>query len=92
MPKWVSSPAMSIASSIFCPARATNALPAERLAQLRVNGALALTYAQLFSINQLEQLKRRARFLAERDASGGERPLDDIDVDDDGELPFDFDN
>lgn len=72
--------------------KALNALSAERLAHLRGNGALALAYAQLFSIHQLEQLKRRARFLAERDASGGEGPLDDIDVDDDGELTFDFDN
>lgn len=70
--------------------KALNGLEAEAYAALR-GGPLALAHAQLFSMNQLNQLTERARFHAQQSGTA-ETPenLDELFGEDD-ELSFDFD-
>jgi hypothetical protein len=46
--------------------QALNELDAESFAGLRKNGALALAYSQLFSMNQIDQLVQWAKFHAQQ--------------------------
>lgn len=69
-----------------------NELAAEAFADLRKHGALALAYAQLFSMSQLNQLTERATFHAkQQDTAQPPENLDNLFGDDD-DLTFDFDN
>lgn len=54
---------------------ALNQLPAEQFAALRPNGAIALAYAQLFSMTQHSQLSERIKYHDQHSTSVGE---DDI--------------
>ena len=70
---------------------ALNALNADELANLRDSGALALAYAQLFSMGQLEQLTQRAEYHAraakQAEPPAGLRGL--FSTEDSGSLNFD---
>lgn len=75
--------------------RALNDLSVEAFASLRSHGALALAYAQLFSMGQLSQLVERAKFnekhYAQQQADGVVGTgLESFFDDDDEELIFDF--
>lgn len=70
---------------------ALNALSADQLTDLRNSGALALAYAQLFSMGQLEQLTQRAEYHA-KSAKRTIQPAglgDLFSNDDSGSLNFD---
>ncbi len=75
--------------------KALNELAAEAFADLRKHGALALAYAQLFSMNQLSQLTERAKFHEKHAAQQqvdqpSNRDIDSLLDGDDDELTFDF--
>lgn len=68
-----------------------NLLDADRLAELRKTGALALAYAQLFSIAQIDQLTLRAEHLAKASKTAlSSKGLDNLFSSEDyGSLNFD---
>lgn len=74
--------------------QALNALTDEAFVSLRPYGALALAYAQRFSMNHLEQLAERTRFQARQAATA--EPAEDIatllDRIDNGTVSFNFDD
>ncbi|MCD6009919.1 SapC family protein [Halomonas sp. IOP_31] len=74
--------------------KAMNELAAEAFADLRKHGALALAYAQLFSMSQLSQLTERAKFHEKHHAKQGDqsanRDIDSLLDGDDDDLTFDF--
>lgn len=70
--------------------KALNALDAETYATLR-GGPMALAYAQLFSMNQLNQLTERAKVHAQQGADRQPENLDELFGDDD-DFIFDFDS
>ncbi|WP_322529111.1 SapC family protein [Salinicola sp. LHM] len=70
--------------------KALNALEPTAFADLRKHGALALAYAQLFSLNQLHQLIEREKFHArQQPAQSPNGNLDSLFGEDD-DLSFDF--
>jgi len=74
--------------------KAMNELAAEAFADLRNHGALALAYAQLFSMSQLSQLTERAKFHEKHHAKQADqsanRDIDSLLDGDDDDLTFDF--
>ena len=66
-----------------------NALGAEAYVKLR-GGPMALAYAQLFSMSQLNQLTERAKFHAQHATQEVPENLDSV-FDNDDDLTFDFD-
>jgi len=73
--------------------KALNDLAADAFADLRKHGALALAYAQLFSMSQLSQLTERAKFHDKHQSQQADQPANrDIDslLGDDDDLTFDF--
>ncbi|GAA5169762.1 SapC family protein [Modicisalibacter zincidurans] len=74
--------------------KALNELAPEAFAELRKHGALALAYAQLFSMNQLSQLTERAKFHEKHHAKQADqsanRDIDSLLDGDDDDLTFDF--
>jgi len=70
--------------------KALNALAADAFADLRKHGALALAYAQLFSMSQLSQLTERAKFHEKHAAQQPPRENLDHVFDDEDDLIFDF--
>jgi hypothetical protein len=60
-----------------------NGLDAETFAGLRSNGALALAYAQLFSMNQIGQLAERAKYLAREQPKQAEPDIEKLFGEDD---------
>ena len=74
--------------------KAMNELAPEAFADLRKHGALALAYAQLFSISQLSQLTDRAKFHEKHHAKQADqstsRDIDSLLDGDDDDLTFDF--
>lgn len=69
---------------------ALNQLDAERLANLRASGALALAYAQLYSMAQMEQLTERAEYLAGANKKTQPEELDELfSNEDSGSINFD---
>jgi hypothetical protein len=60
-----------------------NGLDAETFAGLRSNGALALAYAQLFSINQVSQLTERAKYQARQQTKRQQPNIEELFGDDD---------
>lgn len=70
---------------------ALNKLDAEALGGLRTSGALALAYAQMYSTAQIEQLTKRAEYLAQVDqqSSPPEGLSDLFSNEDSGSLNFD---
>ncbi|GAA5172965.1 SapC family protein [Modicisalibacter zincidurans] len=71
--------------------KALNELDAESFANLRSHGALALAYAQLFSMSQLSQLAERAKFHAKQQTGQPEAEnIDNLLGGDDDDLTFDF--
>jgi hypothetical protein len=69
--------------------QALNALGAETYVKLR-GGPMALAYAQLFSMSQLNQLTERAKFHAQHATQEVPENLDSV-FDNDDDLTFDFD-
>ncbi|MHB0776545.1 SapC family protein [Halomonas sp. WWR20] len=74
--------------------KAMNELAAEAFAGLRKHGALALAYAQLFSMSQLSQLIERAKFHeklhAKQADQSASRDIDSLLDGDEDDLTFDF--
>lgn len=68
---------------------ALNKLDSESLAGLRASGALALAYAQMFSIAQMEQLAQRAEYLANAQQPPDDGRGDIFGNEDSGSLNFD---
>lgn len=67
---------------------ALNQLPAEQLAALRPTGALALAYAQLFSMTQHTQLSERIKYHVKHSTSVGEEDIAKIFARNDDILKF----
>ncbi|MHB0776563.1 SapC family protein [Halomonas sp. WWR20] len=74
--------------------KALNDLAAEAFADLRKHGALALAYAQLFSMSQLSQFTERAKFHekyhAKQAGQSASRDIDSLLDGDEDDLTFDF--
>ncbi|MGM0540730.1 MAG: SapC family protein [Thermodesulfobacteriota bacterium] len=69
--------------------KALNELDAETFSGLRSHGALALAYAQLFSMNQINQLVERAKYHARQQAKQEEPDIEQLFGEDD---VLNFDN